>query len=84
MEIDDFVTNISEEIKDVIPENDEEEAEKQEISDINNLRGALKYRKQLEKIFLSIGDSEGLDLTSKLNVHLEKNVCQSNTLNRLL
>jgi len=77
MEIDDFVTNSSEEINDVIPENDEEEAEKQDISDINNLRDALKYSKQLEKLFLSIEDSERLDLTSKLNVHLEKNVYQS-------
>lgn len=52
---------------------DEEEIEGQENVDIKSLSDALKYARELKKFHINVGDNEGLLLTSKLNLHLEKN-----------
>lgn len=54
-------------------ESDEEEIEEQENVDIKSLSDALKYARELKKFHINVGDNEGLLLTSKLNLHLEKN-----------
>lgn len=54
-------------------ESDEGEIEEPENCDIKSLSHALKYARELQKFLIDVGDSEGLLLTSKLNIHLEKN-----------
>ena len=62
---------------------EEDECNLEEECVITNVKDALKHAEQLQNFFINAGDHEGIQLTSKVNMHIEKkffkNSKQTNT-----